>query len=475
MANGNPRLAIWNRGDSVLRIYELAGGAFVQGGSTGVPHGNDIVSPVYLGFTPDGGSLVTISKASLAIDNFVTTARDLTLGSPSSLPLPRNAPNGGANFTSSHTVRPDGSALFRTQDNALTIFDAQSFVSGGIVANGLQTINAGDATVIKFAPDGRTIARIRGSQVAINAITYNAAGTPSYQPNTNLSGFSAQIVALGWTVDSRYLLVGLADGQVVVFSVGATSIAKQDEFSGLSVPVTQIASSPDGTLVAVGYNDPVEGYSTVLFSRRGPFFVEKSTHAGMGRALDWTADSRFLIDATAKRALTVDNGGNFVSADAIMVNVAANAVAQAVSPHRLTSQPTAQLFDAATYPVLADLALRTNIKMTLLGNAALFDRTAQDTVALRVHEVTTGSWPAGGVPVANVNFVEAENGQVKMVADDLERTAIGSAISFRSLLFYDANTDTPLLFVSQSIEPYIADGVTVKVELSGDGFIQFVI
>lgn len=476
MAQGNPVLAVWTATDSTIRTFELSGDAFIQVGASG---GKSHVGPPgdaqtsfrpSFDWTAEGDKLLFLHSPA---SNFSTLASfDASL-------TPLGSINTGTSAGQGNTygdLNPANNVFYFTNTpaaNAISVFRFALAENGALTAQntgtqaGTRLTLTGTVAALSVSPDGVTIVRSGAyptfSQVEVRTVDAN--GTTSV-----VKGISCAWDIMAWTPDSKYLIVADKTGTVQVHKRLTANTFEQTFHQGsnvLGTPV-QVAVAADNRTVAIGYVN-AGTYSTAIYRRMGGLLIETEVIAGIGSLLSFDGSGLVLVDAAAKRAFRKNNG--FEEILGAMDDVPNNVAVQAISPHVLNPTGIARLYDGGIAGLTHGDTPLQGLKLTLLSPDAVFDssHTALN-VAAGGYEVTEGRWPAGGVALQNVGFIDLGS-DVAVVADDFVYPVLESPLIFRFGIIHDDGK--PLIWLDFQEEVGIPVATGLKIDFSTTGFVAF--
>jgi hypothetical protein len=446
---GKPLLSTWYP-DGTIRLYELQAGAFVQLANTGVfehtpgDHPNDLEFLPGLDFIIDSSGLLLRYASATNVSHTRIFDRDLNIvGTLDETFGTVGDANGPVEWSEADTV----SLLLPYTGTIRQVFVNTSFtMQANTSTKAADDHNAG----LWVSPNGRQI--LYGSDQATGVkggyrSSYSAGIVPQY--TTAAVAIDIDVLAAEW-IDDTFVVAGGAAGVRVL----QRTPTDETPFVVFRVPdedgtVQAIRVSPDRRYVAISYNDGGT-ITTVIYSRAGPFLKEHQRLAsGFGALLGWIADGSVLADAQLKVAYENTAGVFTIASSGMMTNVVSGAVVQAISTHIEFPTGRSQLYDNRLADLQQNLIDYDDLYVTLMTSAAPgFDPT-DDTTAevLGGEELTTGGWPAGGLPMTGV-IGEADGVRIwRVAAADVTRILITSGAAFRYALVYEKTTDKPVLHI----------------------------
>lgn len=483
MALGKPLLATWYA-DGTLRLYELISGVFVQQAAAGPylhtpsAHRDGIVFPPGLDFIRDSAYLAlrhagtaNMSKLRIMTRDLVATATpDASSGEANSAAGPVLWDEAHNTSAAVHLYSADRERFQISAGGAATAGDADFWVPG----------DKEDIRGTWIAPDGSYM--LQGGKSATTNFMRKYFGGDSngstyvdyVQITDSPWGFD---IAL-WTPDSKYVIAGSKTSGLSVYQKAAASEVwnKIYDVPKKAGNLKAIAGSRNGRYVAVSY-DVGGTITTYIYQRSGAYLVENQTLAsGFGAALAFTADSNYIVDAISKVAY-VRGASGYELATGAMDNVVSGAVVQAVSTHVESPVGFSRIYDNRLGDVLGGLVDYTKLKVTLADNNAPAFNPAHTTLAQAVGsaELSSGGWPAGGLPLTNVHGTRQGTQAYGIVADPVERIMIVSGASFRYAIVYEvtAGGNKPLIHIDFEKVYAVPKGTKITIQPHADGIIAF--
>lgn len=478
MAEGNPRLAVWETAGTV-RTFEYSGGAFVQLASLGgFPMGN-LAHPAGITLFPElawarDGAFVTLRYAANSIISRLWSWNEFL--DPKGFADGSNTVSGASRGISSYN-HADEVSVFHCDGTQST---NQIFVPAtGIPTTPGTTSPASAGTTercFEITPDGEYAlsGRIKPSDSLIYTKTGMSGAGVAYSAGVPFT--SKGINCAGWSPDSKYLITGDAVlNTCQVFEMVAdvpTLIMELPPEDGAPVCV---AFSPDRRWVAIGYLNGGD-YFTVAYRRTGPYFVKKQTLTAMGQLLDYSANGKLLVDAAQRKAYSFD-GNTLTLVSGAMASVPAGQTVQAMSQHAVDPVGLGSLYNNAIDSIISGTVGLDTLKLTLLTSAASFleTHTTLDQVTNSgAYEVSTSGWPAGGLLMTGVDK-ENTGPTVNYKADNLYRVIITETLTARYAVVYDDGSvdQTPIAFLDFQAEKTIVKNTELVLSFRSGNFITF--
>lgn len=475
MAEGNPRLAVWESTGTV-RTYEYSGGAFVQlaalAGFTHTPSAHPAGIALYpkLAWAQDG--------------RYISIRRAIGTGTSRLQVLNEYLDQKGT--MDGQNTSGDASAGLMTFDHANDVSILHPRLSGpyqnsiAVNLNGTAVV-LGTAPVdlagnneraFEAAPDGTML--VSGQVKPTDSRLYRRGAYPAFE--TPEAFVSRGIDVAGWSPDSEFLITGSAADMIVqVFKIidGAPVLMMELPPEG-KVPVA-IALSPDYRGLAVGYLSG-GAYSTVVYRRSGDFYIKKQTLTGIGQLLDYSGSGKLLVDAAQRKAYAFDGTTMTLVAGAVDA-IPLGMVQQAMSPHVVNPDGQGTLYHNVIDKLLDDIIDLETLKITLLSGDAVFDpthTTLAEVTGSGAFEIADGGWPAGGLLVTGVVKV-ADADRVLLKSDPIMRVITGSALTARYAVVYDASAvdETPVAFIDFLADKTIAKNTELVLSFRSGNLIAF--
>lgn len=481
MLQGNPRLAVWTVGDNTLRIFELATdeSAFVQVGSGALTHVLAALELPFLGFTKEGDRVLATRQNTAVSGQSKMTAYSLDAIATADVSFGAISNGNFKSFLSEinnilGTICITGTA---SSGNSWKSFNADVFTNQGsgpwfsdapcVGMTADENFLLGAAPVLGFCRMYRANAKTLPTDI------------PVFGTFGSMADMTIVPLAVDFTPNSVYMVVGGAGGVIECWSLDFTTYATQEHvFTEAGVgDVVHVACRFDSRYVAVSFNN-AGTYTTCIYKRQGGMLQKTNTLAGFGKLLEWSADGRFLIDGGLKKAYKRNSDATYTATDALMANLPASVVVQAVSGHERVPVPLGSLYSAAVEPLTLATYDADNIKVMLLNNSAIF--TVSDTTSSAVsnagaYEVSGHGWPVGGVPFENVDRAPINTSQVGLTADPARQIIFGGNITFRKALIYDATNDTPLVFVDFGEDRVVEENYTAVISPASDALVRWLL
>lgn len=469
MAIGHPRLAV-HYFDGTIRLYELASGVFVQLNSNGTyPHAPGSSHPDGVTFPPrvtfmKDSELVTLNHSPNANSHYQRNF-DAELNLVSSSVNIANGQNLG--------VGPIG-VNFADFTTAILPFPGTLFSNTMLAGSPGNQIPGGDATggptdddirALCFSPDGRGVMYLNTAATKLRSgrrVSYSS-GVPRYADVQVVANAPYAITAGVWLNNEFFAGFGALGATLFRFdpTTGAAKVVLDIVKPVAGSPVAVAVSPQDGRRVAASFLDGGV-YSTVVYRRVGPFPSVEQTISGFGQLLSFSQDGRLLVDAITKKAFELQ-GDTWVELSGAMANIAANAVAQALSTHIDNPVGFSTLYDNRLADLEAGSIDLDDLYLTLLtASAPAFDPTDTTATAAKGSAEVAGNWPVGGYPLTGV--VGAADGARawRISADEVEHLLYPNGFSFRYGLIYEKTTDKPVLFIDYQRNYDIARSSTLN-------------
>lgn len=484
MAEGNPRLAVWESG-GVVRVFEFTAGAFVQLAALGGFQHNpgafpeaDFAPPPRLSWMYDGKFLMVARNTSATASRFTTLDDFLA-----PVDVESNGDTNGSLRQGVYVTNLRDSAVYFV-GNAVQYNNVNMVSPTGDIVNkpyGSPQVSIGDSIrCAEISPDAETffVGRRKPEQSCIfkRGGEFNGARFYEQQP-IFITSRSAHCA--GWSPDSQYLLTGdQTNGVVQVHKRAADTLSVQLvhelPLEPGFVPVT-IKASPDRRWLAVGWRGSGPSYKTVMYRRSGDFYSKKQTFTGMGQMVSFSGDGRLLADGAQRMALSF-NGIEWSVLAGAMNNIPLGMTVQAMSPHLVNPIGLAQIYNGVIDQIIDEEVDLSNLKLTLLKAGAAFNpaHTTLAQVTAGGLEVDTGGWPIGGLKLNNVQKVDAGN-VVNIKADPLYRIVVGSPLTARYAVVYDDTQagDRPLVFVDLLVEKLTARNAEMVLSFRSNNLLTF--
>ena len=251
-----------------------------------------------------------------------------------------------------------------------------------------------------------------------------------------------------WAYNNRSLVILdkiARAGKVYVFDEASGWYDLQSLILPAGVP-HRVAMSPDTRMMALSCKDG-NSYTTNIFLRIGDYFLYQQTLQNFGGLLDFSGDGTLLVDCATRRAFAL-SGSVFEDQSTVMVNIPSLIQGQALSAGRVSPFADGFIYDESINRLARGEVDFNNLKITLLTNEATGFDTFHSTIEQVVGdaEVTTGSWPAGGLPLENVQGVDS-GPTFDYTADPVSWIVMGSNLFARYGVIYDATSGIPLSFI----------------------------
>jgi hypothetical protein len=299
-------------------------------------------------------------------------------------------------------------------------------------------------------------------------------GTPIFTPSDVLGDMAIRPDVAAFTPNALWLIAA-EDTTIEVWSVidETYDIASRINEPGVGNAVA-ISIRYDSKWIAISFNN-AGVYTTCVYERVGGYLKKRQTINTFGKTLQWTADGRYLLDSGQKKARLRAEDGSFSNADAIMTNLPATIIVDAVSDHVAQPVPFANLYSAAIQAFSLQTADTAAMKLALLDNTYVFDAQAGSAATiLAAVEVDGNNWPAGGVLMSNVAYAAGPGDLASITFDPVEQIVTQGGLTYQSILIYDETNDTPLVYVTFGEDIVVPSNVTVTIASADGTLLKFV-
>jgi WD40 repeat protein len=231
------RMTVVSEKDRTLRLWDVPTAL-----PRGVPlsgHTHNIMS---VAFSPDGKTLVTVSAD--------TTVRlwDTLTGQPRGAPL-----EGHTRWVDHVAFSPDGKTFASSSQDALRLWDAAT----GTLRGGLDRPDAGWADVrsLAFSHDGKTLVSGSGDLLTedVNSLRLWDAATGDPRSRA-MKGHTAPVSSVALSPSGKIVASGSADNTVRLWDA-ASGKPRREPLRGHTNRVQIVAFSPDGNTLASGSDD----------------------------------------------------------------------------------------------------------------------------------------------------------------------------------------------------------------------------
>lgn len=476
MALGQPFLAVWGPSDQTLRLFRMSENGFVQVATTALAHNTGAVYQPKLAWLHDSDILLALNQsatvntsAGALLTTFSQTLAQLAQTNPSvgsTLTVPRayaiaRKANGFLGFVPSsapaaraYTTTPTGtfSGLATPANSATSTF---------------AEISAEDAFLFAYENTSCVVRKKSGDL---------ANGAPNYATATfTLSDIASAPLAAKWSPTEPYLVIATeANLFMYSFTESEASLLQVIPLTEAGTPYA-VAWRYDNRFVAIGYDN--NGTRTVVvYKRTGPTLTKVQTLTGSwGSLLGFTADGKYLVDAAGRQAWEYQAGGVFVEANSIMANIPVGCTLQAISTHTDNPLGTGKVFPVALEKLLPN-DFQT-LKLMLLSSDATFNSQATTASAVSnsgANEVSGYGWPAGGLPLLNIEDQVRSGGFIARVADNVKQTIAGGNLVFRRAMIYEEETDMPVIFIDFPEDQTAEADLSAVFNFQDAGFVRFV-
>ena len=321
---------------------------------------------------------------------------------------------------------------------------------------------------VAISPDGSKITGLSTTALAnmLNPGMNQALSWPNSYPEGADIGL--------WEKTNKYLIAGKrGDTSVFVYKFEVNNtLTESIELSYGGQLLESIGLSKVGNLLAVGWSSGGV-FTTILYRRLGGFYQAVQTLSNIGGLLSFSADSTILIDSVTKKAFKRNaSTGQFDSADAMMVNVASGVVGQALSDHVPAIFSTVDYYQVGLNALTSTGLVASSLKYTLAADTAPAYNPDHATLSdvLGTAEVSSGNWPAGGVPLVNPSKTNA-NLAVSYLSDDISRNIVFGSVEFRYVILHQNGVPVLRHDMNQNITVADQDKLILDIPTSGVLFI----
>ena len=319
---------------------------------------------------------------------------------------------------------------------------------------------------IAISPDGSKMTGLSSDKIA--NILNDGIDQDLRWPNDFLLGASEGV----WDKYNKYLVAGSSSDAIVEafkFDEATETLIKIMDITNGGRSFEAVAMSDVGNLLAVGWTGD-DGITTKIYRRLGDFYQEIQTLTQIGVSLDFTADGTILIDSVGQTAYRRNATTGLFEADfAMMANIAPGVVGQALSDHVPVIVSTVDYYQAGIDELTSAGSISVgDLKFTLATDAAPVYNSNHATLADVVGsaEVSTGGWPAGGVPLVNPLKTSGDL-SVKYGSDDIDKVIIGSAVTFRYVILHQNGIPILRHDMNQNVSVAENDKMVIDVPLQG--------
>jgi WD40 repeat protein len=283
------RLLVWGGSDGAIRFWEIRDTPLV--GHVGA----NAAGVVALAYSPTGELLASGDLNEIRL--WDTSTRE-------ELGQPVGSFNGALDFS------PDGRILAFTSDKSVSLWDVQE---GRPFADDLSFVSQGFDD-LEFSPDGQLLAVSRGEEARIWT-------TGDWRLQTNAITSSGGIAAVAFSPDGEFLVTGDRQGSVSIWDTTRWNELDRVRLPS-SLPVNDLAVSPDGSTIAAATAGHIQLIGTTGFGIVGSplvgrsdavvFSPDSSLLASVGDALviwDVAERERIGADRAGTRAVAISPDG----------------------------------------------------------------------------------------------------------------------------------------------------------------------
>lgn len=481
MAVNNPLLAAWDTTGTV-RMFEYSSGSFVQTGSIG-GYTHSVSTPdlgvpefPFLHWMGDDESCFIVREASRvhlhthALSPAALLINTVTLGATD-----YHGPFRAAGIGHKAVAVTKQAWPYPTYPN---FSYQQKVLPGGAIS--AQVVNDSYAghqkKVWEFSPDGtKTFWKTLLGNSNLGLTTDPITDMPTNYSLEGEPGFLIDVDLAKWAYDNKTLVIadkGESRVQSWVYEDGSWQFVHE-----LVIPAgvpNAIAMSPDKRKLAVSTLDGGT-YRTKIYRRTGSYFIAEQEFAGIGWLLDFSGDGVLLVDCASQVAYERQPDESFAISAGAMVNVPVGIRAQALSLGRTDPYATASLYNSAVAAFADETADLAALKITLLTNAASFtpaDTTLAEATNAGAWELSSGGWPAGGVPLTGV-VSESGDGYFALACDQISRILIDTGAVFRYAVIHDTTSGKPLIFIDMISDRSYAKSRELLIDFRDGKFLRF--
>lgn len=473
MAEGKPLLATWS--DNTLRLFELADEGFVQIASGSHVQTSTATTPLSIYFAYDSAMLFVRCLTSTTIQNFTSFRLDLSTITSASLFSPTGARGAYSDYSDATktfvALSLESSSGYLANISEVLRSEApiarSNTIANSAVANALRALS--------ISPDGQIVVRGYVGSATPTVYFTGRNGFDFATPGVSIGG-TKPIDIICWSADSRFVLLASSiDNAIQVWKRNGNELFKVFEFSDPLGNPAAIAFSPNLRILAVSYQS-TDGRRTAIYRRSGNVFQKIQTLDGIfGSLLSFTADGKYLIDATNRRAFRSTAQG-FVEAVGLMTNVNAGTVVQAVSTHVQTPKGVGFFYDGAVPSLTFDSVDLNDLKLALLSDAAAFnatDSTVNQVTQNGTAEAKGFGWPVGGKPLTNPQKQPQGSSAVNITFDEIKQIIADGNLNFRYGVVYEVGADRPLIFIDFQKAQIAEQDSELTFTFNGNGLIAY--
>jgi len=254
---------------------------------------------------------------------------------------------------------------------------------------------------------------------------------------------------------------------------------------------TAFSFSPDTRHLAIAWADGTTS-KTIIYRRFGNSFslvmevpafgalVPFALVSGVNETttlIGWTADGKYLVDAASRKAMKYESGV-FSTADAIMANVPAGALAMTMSTHVSNVTGRGYLYDGAISDLVNRRVNLEALKFALLKSEASFrpmDAALSAVTANGEYEAHGFGWPVGGKAIPNVRLDDSSPSTLSYKGDEIKQVIVdGNLISRYGVIYDDSHASKkPLLFIDFQKELFAEKDTELTLTFDSLGFITY--
>lgn len=479
---GNPQLVTFSQVDRTVRLFELSAGVFVQVASKGisVTDPRPPTGPCFSGFYTHSAAIIK-PEESLAgswhayicgvyggAGGHKEYYVSMELPSMAELRAYRGGGNQSGYKNRIHPPWPEDPGHTAHVSNHSGTRVVRSRADGYLshLAGGIRLYNEGP-----MSPDKKWFVGNTGGKSYFYD-TREFTNSPARKSQIS----QAEVHGNTWSADGRFAFMHSLTGEILVYQ--QTEAGDFEFASSLRFPnereVNLLVGSPDTRWVIAA--QATGGVPTSYIYRRvGPYLSLVGIVENFGGQLDFTQDSRLLVDAWTRRALEFGENG-YTENTEVMANIPAGVSAQALSMHQNVPKGIGRLYDYALATITRGKHDLKDLKLALLTEEHKFVPTHNT-----FNEVLDGKWAVRnlnwepeGKSLGNPHWVSTRD-SLTLRADPIKCVPIEEAMKFRYGLVYDASLaeDSPLIWIDFKTTLTAEPGVELVIDLNSLGLLVY--